>query len=124
MAARMDSSETVRMSSTSRRMIAKFRTPSEVRSPSAMVSGASTGRIRPARSDRIASSARAGSAPNTRHPRFAPTSALPPSRPPPPTGTRNASTGPASGSHHGAGRGSSISSRAAVPWPAITWKLS
>ena len=124
MAARMDSSDTVRMSSTSRRMIAKFRSPREVRSPSAMVSGASTGMMRPARSERIASSARAGSAPKTRHPRFAPTRAVPPRRPPPPTGTRSASTGPPSGSLHGAGRGSSTSSRAAVPWPAMTWKLS
>ena len=66
MARTIASSGTVTMSSTQRRISANGRTPSELRSPSAMVCGLTLGRMVPARNERAASSAPAGSTPMTR----------------------------------------------------------
>ena len=112
MAATMPASLTVTIRSTRSWMIGKVSSPSPVSRPSAMVCGSSEGRIRPAARDRKASSACSGSAPITRMPGQSSRAAMavPLSSPPPPTGARITSR---SGT-------SSSSSRAAVPWPAMT----
>ena len=83
-AATMLSSETVTTLSTCCWISGKFRSPSEVRSPSAIVVVFSSGMMCPAAKDRAASSAPAGSAAITRMPGRAPlaATAVPQSRPP------------------------------------------
>jgi hypothetical protein len=103
---------TVTTSSTSARSSAKFRRPIVPRRPSASVSRGPPVSRTPLWNERAASAAAAGSAPITRHPGSAPraASAVPPMRPPPPIGAiTTASVGTAQ-----------RSSRAAVPWPAMT----
>ena len=98
-------------------MTAKFRAPIEVvRRPSAIVAGFGQVSIRPASSERLASSALAGSPAMTLVAGEMPStaSAVPASKPPPPTGQMTRSSGPASSS----------SSSAAVPCPAITFQSS
>ncbi len=97
MADTMDSSSTVTIARTSALMIGKVSVPSDVRSPSAMVRGSVEGWMRPSRTERNASSAPFGSTAYTDvagevkpH-----ASSVPLARPPPPTGTRIASSGPA-----------------------------
>ena len=108
----MPGSETVAISSTPRRMWSKVDWLSEARRPSAMVLTSVSGISRPAANERAASSAPAGSAPTTRAAGRSAFTAVetPLISPPPPIG---ASTRSRSGA-------SSISSSAAVPWPAIT----
>ena len=110
------SSDTVVMSSTRRRISANGRSPSALRRPSAMVAGLRLGRMRPARNERAASSAPAGSTPITRMAGLSvlAATAVPLSSPPPPTGQRMRSRS-----------GTCVSnSTAAVPWPAITARSS
>ena len=86
--------------------------PSEgVRAPSAMVSGTAMATRRFWTNDCVASSPAAGSTPITLHfgARCLAAIAQPESSPPPPQGTSSTSSGPAS----------SMSSFAAVPWPAM-----
>ncbi len=101
------------MSSTLARTSGKVSVPSDgVRAPSAIVGGLLTVWSVPVRNERVASSASSGSTPTTRQDGASAraASADPESSPPPPHGTSSRSMAPAS----------SISSRAAVPWPAIT----
>jgi hypothetical protein len=107
------SSETVAMSSTYCRTSGNVSVPSEgVRAPSAIVGGLLTVCSTPVRNERVASSASSGSTPTTRQPGASAraASAEPESSPPPPQQTSSRSSTPTSPK----------SSRAAVPWPAIT----
>src|SRR5690554_2407500 len=107
------SSVTSSTRSTSRRLTPNVSSPGiSAPCPSAMVWGTSICTRSPASSERLVSSPAAGSTPIMRMlgNRPFPTVALPAIRPPPPIGTRSSSSSPTS----------SKSSRAAVPWPAMT----
>ena len=112
MCAAMSASLTSTISSTRSRTTGKVIGPSEVRSPSAIVTGFIAGWIDPSRFDAAASPASSGSAPMMRIDGLSALAAIamPEMRPPPPSGTTIAS----SCGH------SSSSSSAIVPWPAIT----
>ena len=115
-ASRISASETVMISGTCSRMIAKVRSERPVRRPSATVVGGSEGCRTPVVRERAASSARSGSAPSTVTPVCRPwvASAVPDRSPPPPTGATTKSSPDTS----------DTSSSAAVPAPAITASLS
>mmetsp|Transcript_27019 Transcript_27019/g.59309 ORF Transcript_27019/g.59309 Transcript_27019/m.59309 type:complete len:241 (+) Transcript_27019:133-855(+) len=118
----ISSSSTRKISSTRSLTSGKVLLPSVVLSPSAMVwTGPSWSRIFPAFLLRKASLALAGSAPMILHPGSKPFTAvaMPPMRPPPPTGTITASRA-ADVSWSQSSPACSTSSRPAVPWPLIT----
>ena len=107
------SSDTVTTSSTRRRMTGSVRSPgARVRRPSAIVSGDDSGPRKRSWNARCVALAPLAWTPNTRRSGLSAlaATAIPAIRPPPPMGTTSVSTSGAASS----------TSRATVPWPAIT----